>query len=138
MCDDRRNGATMCCRTSVRHIHLCSPRRTVECTCYSGAACRFSFRRLLLAIVFFFSSRRRHTRLVSDWSSDVCSSDLRTGSLNVKCSGGDFLRESSGERVLATTQLRPERGARWNLRKSSSPSLISSGEIGRASCRERV
>ena len=26
--------------------------------------------------IFFFSSRRRHTRLVSDWSSDVCSSDL--------------------------------------------------------------
>src|SRR5262249_59170333 len=26
--------------------------------------------------LFFFSSRRRHTRLVSDWSSDVCSSDL--------------------------------------------------------------
>src|SRR5258706_12189614 len=25
---------------------------------------------------FFFSSRRRHTILVSDWSSDVCSSDL--------------------------------------------------------------
>src|SRR5262249_13459132 len=30
----------------------------------------------LLQCVFFFSSRRRHTRLVSDWSSDVCSSDL--------------------------------------------------------------
>src|SRR5258706_7738911 len=28
--------------------------------------------------IFFFSSRRRHTRLVSDWSSDVCSSDLAT------------------------------------------------------------
>src|SRR5438046_9590143 len=27
-------------------------------------------------VCFFFSSRRRHTRLVSDWSSDVCSSDL--------------------------------------------------------------
>src|SRR5205814_7950914 len=26
---------------------------------------------------FFFSSRRRHTRCLSDWSSDVCSSDLR-------------------------------------------------------------
>src|SRR5207302_8164179 len=26
---------------------------------------------------FFFSSRRRHTRLSRDWSSDVCSSDLR-------------------------------------------------------------
>src|SRR5262249_57651002 len=29
--------------------------------------------------LFFFSSRRRHTRLVSDWSSDVCSSDLSRG-----------------------------------------------------------
>src|SRR6266498_1256553 len=26
--------------------------------------------------VFFFSSRRRHTRCGRDWSSDVCSSDL--------------------------------------------------------------
>src|SRR6267142_681853 len=29
-----------------------------------------------LVILFFFSSRRRHTRLTCDWSSDVCSSDL--------------------------------------------------------------
>src|SRR5690242_622023 len=29
--------------------------------------------------VFFFSSRRRHTRLTCDWSSDVCSSDLCPG-----------------------------------------------------------
>src|SRR3989454_8325679 len=28
---------------------------------------------------FFFSSRRRHTRLQGDWSSDVCSSDLERG-----------------------------------------------------------
>src|SRR6266487_4821034 len=27
-------------------------------------------------VVFFFSSRRRHTRWTGDWSSDVCSSDL--------------------------------------------------------------
>src|SRR5258705_155251 len=27
------------------------------------------------ALFFFFSSRRRHTRCLSDWSSDVCSSD---------------------------------------------------------------
>src|SRR5256885_12191139 len=27
--------------------------------------------------MFFFSSRRRHTRLQGDWSSDVCSSDLK-------------------------------------------------------------
>src|SRR5256885_1607295 len=29
-----------------------------------------------LSSIFFFSSRRRHTRLQGDWSSDVCSSDL--------------------------------------------------------------
>src|SRR5437764_6032737 len=28
------------------------------------------------AYYFFFSSRRRHTRYIGDWSSDVCSSDL--------------------------------------------------------------
>src|ERR1039457_7293955 len=28
------------------------------------------------AYAYFFSSRRRHTRLQGDWSSDVCSSDL--------------------------------------------------------------
>src|SRR5256886_11958761 len=31
--------------------------------------------------IFFFSSRRRHTRFDCDWSSDVCSSDL-LGRLN--------------------------------------------------------
>src|SRR2546422_8184891 len=29
-----------------------------------------------MCFVFFFSSRRRHTRCSHDWSSDVCSSDL--------------------------------------------------------------
>src|SRR5205814_3652557 len=31
---------------------------------------------LIFFFFFFFSSRRRHTRCLSDWSSDVCSSDL--------------------------------------------------------------
>src|SRR5437899_4308598 len=30
---------------------------------------------------FFFSSRRRHTRCLSDWSSDVCSSDLEAAQI---------------------------------------------------------
>src|SRR5205807_1717448 len=34
------------------------------------------FRRSLMSNAFFFSSRRRHTSLQGDWSSDVCSSDL--------------------------------------------------------------
>src|SRR3989442_3653170 len=32
---------------------------------------------MFFSIFFFFSSRRRHTRCGRDWSSDVCSSDLR-------------------------------------------------------------
>src|SRR5205807_3050009 len=36
--------------------------------------------------LFFFSSRRRHTRLQGDWSSDVCSSDL--GRLLARHEGG--------------------------------------------------
>src|SRR2546426_3188246 len=35
-----------------------------------------------MSCFFFFSSRRRHTRLQGDWSSDVCSSDLVGDALN--------------------------------------------------------
>src|SRR5256885_4634372 len=38
-------------------------------------------------VFFFFSSRRRHTRLQGDWSSDVCSSDLPTPSSSTVCPG---------------------------------------------------
>src|SRR2546422_7707276 len=33
-------------------------------------------------LIFFFSSRRRHTRCSRDWSSDVCSSDLAQAGRN--------------------------------------------------------
>src|SRR5437762_10528821 len=36
----------------------------------------FLFLSCLVFVFFFFSSRRRHTRYIGDWSSDVCSSDL--------------------------------------------------------------
>src|SRR5256885_8555795 len=45
---------------------------------------------------FFFSSRRRHTRLQGDWSSDVCSSDLErmaAGGIHDQLGGG-FARYS--------------------------------------------
>src|SRR5262245_63622961 len=38
----------------------------------------FIFLIICYLLFFFFSSRRRHTRCLSDWSSDVCSSDLLT------------------------------------------------------------
>src|SRR3712207_6017975 len=39
----------------------------------------------------FFSSRRRHTRYWRDWSSDVCSSDLRVQKLNRVFDGDDVV-----------------------------------------------
>src|SRR2546430_13305084 len=36
-------------------------------------------RYMIILCIFFFSSRRRHTRFDCDWSSDVCSSDLLQG-----------------------------------------------------------
>src|SRR5215510_5464825 len=44
---------------------------------------------------FFFSSRRRHTRWPRDWSSDVCSSDLRAEPLH----GG--MSQEQRDRVMA-------------------------------------
>src|SRR5699024_12116646 len=49
-------------------IHYTSLMLTSE-SLYSNLFMKFQF-------LFFFSSRRRHTRSKRDWSSDVCSSDL--------------------------------------------------------------
>src|SRR5262249_57354396 len=58
-------------------------------------------RRVVLRSRFFFSSRRRHTRLVSDWSSDVCSSDLcwyfRHPDLTCWLRGGDTCYAQIGD-----------------------------------------
>src|SRR2546426_7918397 len=52
--------------------------------------------------LFFFSSRRRHTRLQGDWSSDVCSSDLRRARKE---------RRGKAERRAAQRRSRAERRA---------------------------
>src|SRR2546427_4629008 len=52
-------------------------------------------------LVFFFSSRRRHTRFDCDWSSDVCSSDLASGP---EAEGGRVRREG-GVAFLAAEPL---------------------------------
>src|SRR2546426_11523001 len=40
---------------------------------------------------FFFSSRRRHTRLQGDWSSDVCSSDLFHPEIHWQAAAGNLV-----------------------------------------------
>src|ERR1019366_9626946 len=61
---------------------------------------------LCCLLVFFFSSRRRHTRLVSDWSSDVCSSDLSSIFFSRKESSLSFCSLCSSSRVLKTSAAR--------------------------------
>src|SRR5699024_3951179 len=57
---------------------------------------------IYIDIFFFFSSRRRHTRSKRDWSSDVCSSDLRMA-VAIRCSFTDpILRFLCGTVVPGT------------------------------------
>src|SRR5438034_9823480 len=75
--------------------------------------------------VFFFSSRRRHTRSLCDWSSDVCSSDLlrRVSALDLK--GSLFVGEGRTRDGRLIQFLQVDEVAHLD-------------QIGRASCRERV
>src|SRR3954462_9603630 len=61
-------------RTGIEERRWVSPGETG--TTMATAASKEALERSGLATRFFFSSRRRHTRLSCDWSSDVCSSDL--------------------------------------------------------------
>src|SRR5699024_8318386 len=49
---------------------------------------------------FFFSSRRRHTRSKRDWSSDVCSSDLRA-SIGLAATAAEYTAALPGRAVEA-------------------------------------
>src|SRR5437899_12535832 len=56
---------------------------------------------------FFFSSRRRHTRCLSDWSSDVCSSDLYAYRSSLNRTMVNHL-EAKAQMLMRTVDLRPD------------------------------
>src|SRR5437763_13694555 len=60
-----------------------------------------------IMIVFFFSSRRRHTSYIGDWSSDVCSSDL--GVMVTTTSDGWAARTAATSIGVSTTRRSEER-----------------------------
>src|SRR2546429_4447002 len=88
--------------------------------------------------IFFFSSRRRHTRCSRDWSSDVCSSDLgRAEHLDGKADVLDLAFDGMVDlhahaAVLAVFTLE---GLRIGEQRACGNACL---QIGRASCRERV
>src|SRR5690348_17545485 len=57
---------------------------------------------------FFFSSRRRHTRWTGDWSSDVCSSDLRGELALVEKGLVDLVGEHRNVEMLGDLRDAPE------------------------------
>src|SRR5689334_23526804 len=96
------------------------------CCCYW--CCRLFF------LFFFFSSRRRHTRWNCDWSSDVCSSDLRDLRLGAGRPAPSRRSRSSWllhayERAIVVARV---------VELATPSGNDPAGKIGRASCRERV
>src|SRR5256885_2517421 len=91
----------------------------------------------LYSLCFFFSSRRRHTRLQGDWSSDVCSSDLAylTGMNPLSFVAFFTIGELGMMMVLA---LRTTGGAVALWHELVNAKAVLFWQIGRASCRERV
>src|SRR5438034_1449456 len=96
---------------------------------------------------FFFSSRRRHTRSLCDWSSDVCSSDLQPGLDIVNKAGIGAIRDKSMRMTLRLIEGARSRGWRVNTPENPAeragtvsvecPHAYEVSQIGRASCRER-
>src|SRR5262249_57227050 len=94
-----------------------------------------------------FSSRRRDTRLVSDWSSDVCSSDLEPHGRERLEIGVDDVGGGGLQQHLVLEELLEAIGvlavaavfrASRRLHIGHAPWLGPERENGRASCRERV
>src|SRR5207247_3359619 len=93
-----------------------------------------------------FSSRRRHTRSTRDWSSDVCSSDLKLPAPQpamerqiqnaVDAGDGDYeIRLLRQKMALEPDNLEVRLALAKRYESVGSPELAL--EIGRASCRER-
>src|SRR3546814_9067855 len=87
---------------------------------------------LLSVLFFFFKQKTAYEMRISDWSSDVCSSDLLAG-------------RSGCQLVLHVDEVKAgrkqiDRGRRADIRNAllERSRHIELPEIGRASCRERV
>src|SRR5256885_11757999 len=83
-----------------------------------------------MVFLFFFSSRRRHTRLQGDWSSDVCSSDLQW-------LAGDAQEVTSVDLGISRDQGQAYSPVALGLQNSGNYSWVAEGP-GSTQCRLRV
>src|SRR3546814_1365855 len=95
---------------------------------------------LLFVCFFVFKQKTAYEMRISDWSSDVCSSDLDDDQLEPvrhRGHGQGFV----DERILLLTQRAAVDGDRHELHALAvehQRAPLALAEIGRASCRERV
>src|SRR5437867_9523146 len=73
----------------------------------------------ILLYLFFFSSRRRHTRSYGDWSSDVCSSDLSRPTRARSRRRSSSTPAACSRRSSAASPASPSRSSRWRTSTSS-------------------
>src|SRR3546814_9747901 len=84
---------------------------------------------------FFFKQKTAYEMRISDWSSDVCSSDLRRRDGSGDVVGLIGALSLSAALALATSQPSAPPTRTFTI---TGRVVYSSGQIGRASCRERV
>src|SRR3546814_5919911 len=98
--------------------------------------------------VFFFKQKTAYEMRISDWSSDVCSSDLKNSSTSQGAlrknwvTNQDPARSGGSSEICMSPSTAPAAVpiamARKEIAILKTKPSSSSGEIGRASCRERV
>src|SRR3546814_9558993 len=94
---------------------------------------RVWFSVLIFILFFFFKQKTAYEMRISDWSSDVCSSDLgRPQTRHPDLAWRPLQRPCAGSDCQSCRTFVAATGLDWCLRRHRSL------EIGRASCRERV
>src|SRR3546814_11768966 len=89
-------------------------------------------------LVFFFKQKTAYVMRISDWSSDVCSSDLNAGERRFRIlqQPQPLLQRRGARRRQTLDQRSGQIGIARRQRLARA--LFERGKIGRASCRERV
>src|SRR3546814_5643415 len=92
--------------------------------------------RLVYTRFFFFKQKTAYEMRISDWSSDVCSSDLIFMKIDDPNKTWDLANKTIGKQHVATfDNYEPGMGSSYKRRREL---RVQEMEIGRASCRERV
>src|SRR3546814_9138836 len=99
---------------------------------------------LFCFVLFFFKQKTAYEMRISDWSSDVCSSDLRTGHVepgSIELAARHLMNASGIQDFMGLVESLQLSGISLDVGiafLADSHTVATAWEIGRASCRERV